>query len=139
MASLVDRMEQVPDAASVAAMRWTTERLGRSVGGSTGTNMWAALQLVGELVARGDQGSVVTLICDGGARYAGTYYDDAWVASRGWPLEPYRATLDEFALSARWSPPTALDERAEAVAPRRQNQPSHGESDSTAAETPRRG
>ena len=93
--SLVDRMDQVPDAASVAAMRWTSERLGRSVGGSTGTNMWGAMQLVGEMRSRGEQGSVVTLLCDGGARYARTYYDDDWVAARGWSLTSYRAVLDQ--------------------------------------------
>jgi len=94
--SLVDRMDQVPDAASVAAMRWTSERLGRSVGGSTGTNMWGAMQLVSEMRARGEQGSVVTLLCDGGARYVRTYYDDDWVARQGWSLTPYREMLDEL-------------------------------------------
>jgi cysteine synthase A len=102
--SLVDRMEQVPDAASVAAMRWTSERLGRSVGGSTGTNMWGALTLIGEMVAAGRRGSVVTLICDGGARYAHTYYDDDWVRARGWQLEGHRAVLEEFVASGTWSP-----------------------------------
>jgi cysteine synthase A len=101
--SLVDRMESVPDAASVAAMRWTSERLGRSVGGSTGTNMWGALTLVGEMVAAGRRGSVVTLICDGGARYAHTYYDDDWVSGRGWQLDGYRSVLDDFAASGTWS------------------------------------
>ena len=28
-------------------------------------------------------GSVVTLLCDGGERYAHTYYDDAWVREQG--------------------------------------------------------
>jgi cysteine synthase A len=35
--SLVDRMIAVPDAASIAAMRWCTHKLDRWVGGSTGT------------------------------------------------------------------------------------------------------
>jgi cysteine synthase A len=103
--SLVDRMDQVPDAASVAAMRWTSERLGRSVGGSTGTNMWGALRLVSEMVSRGEQGSVVTLLCDGGARYARTYYDDDWVGAHGWVLAPYLALLDELVQTGQWSMP----------------------------------
>jgi cysteine synthase A len=37
--SLIDRMIAVPDAASIAAMRWCTHKLDRWVGGSTGTNM----------------------------------------------------------------------------------------------------
>jgi len=94
--ALVDLMQQVPDPASIAAMRWTSARLGRSVGGSTGTNMWGALTLVSEMVRAGVQGSVVTLICDGGARYAHTYYDDDWVAARGWDLAPHTRALEEF-------------------------------------------
>ncbi|MGI8458526.1 MAG: PLP-dependent cysteine synthase family protein [Propionibacteriaceae bacterium] len=101
--SLVDRMIQVPDAASVAAMRWTTARLGRSGGGSTGTNMWGALHLVGEMITGGRQGSVVTLLCDDGARYARSYYDDAWVAAQGWDLTPCLATLDRFVATGTWS------------------------------------
>ena len=70
--SLVDRMIAVPDAASIAAMRWCTDKLDRWVGGSTGTNMWGALQLVAEMKAEGTRGSVVTLLCDDGRRYART-------------------------------------------------------------------
>jgi cysteine synthase A len=93
---IVDRMIQVPDAASIATMRLVRERTGRSVGGSTGTNVWGALLLVAEMLSRGEQGSVVTLICDSGDRYAGTYYDDAWVRSQGFELEPYTAALETF-------------------------------------------
>ena len=93
---VVDRMIQVPDAASLATMRLVTERTGRSVGGSTGTNVWGALQLIAEMRARGEHGSVVTLICDGGDRYAGTYYDDAWVAAQGLDLVPRRLALEAF-------------------------------------------
>ena len=81
-------MIRVPDAASIATMRLVSERTGRSVGGSTGTNVWGAFQLVAEMLARGERGSIVTLICDGGERYAGTYYSDAWVADQGLDLAP---------------------------------------------------
>src|SRR5215217_4990013 len=93
---IVDRMIQVPDAASIATMRLVRERTGRSVGGSTGTNVWGACRLVAEMLARGEQGSVVTLICDGGDRYAGTYYDDAWVADQGLELAPYTTAVEMF-------------------------------------------
>jgi cysteine synthase A len=69
---------------------------GRSGGGSTGTNVWGALQLVAEMRERDEQGSVVTLICDGGDRYAGTYYNDAWVAGQGLDLAPYTQAVEEF-------------------------------------------
>lgn len=94
--SVVDRMITVPDAASIAAMRWCTDRLDRWAGGSTGTNMWGALQLVAELKAAGQRGSVVTLLCDDGRRYAETYYDDDWVAAQGWDLGPATAALEAF-------------------------------------------
>lgn len=94
--SVVDRMERVPDAASIAAMRWTSQVLGRPVGGSTGTGVWGAFTLVAEMLARGEQGSVVGLLCDGGERYAHTYYDDAWVAQAGIDLEPPTRAIAAF-------------------------------------------
>jgi cysteine synthase len=94
--SVVDLMIQVPDAASIATMRLVRERTRRSVGGSTGTNVWGALLLVAQMLAEGQRGSVVTLICDGGERYAGTYYDDAWVAGQGMELGPYEDALETF-------------------------------------------
>ena len=76
---VIDRMVSVPDACSVAAMRGVQEYLGRRVGPSTGTNLWAAFALVDEMARAGRTGSIVTLLCDGGERYTGTYYDDDWV------------------------------------------------------------
>ncbi|MEV7397575.1 PLP-dependent cysteine synthase family protein [Aeromicrobium sp. NPDC092404] len=93
---VIDDMVRVPDAASIAAMRWVSAILGRRVGGSTGTNVWASLQQIGEMRAAGEAGSVVTLLCDGGERYAHTYYDDAWLESKGLDIVPYAAALDEF-------------------------------------------
>jgi cysteine synthase A len=93
---VIDDMVCVPDAASIAAMRWVSGILGRRVGGSTGTNVWASLQLIGEMRAEGESGSVVTLLCDGGERYAHTYYDDSWLATKGLDIAPYAAALHEF-------------------------------------------
>ncbi|GAA2758684.1 PLP-dependent cysteine synthase family protein [Actinopolymorpha rutila] len=94
--SVVDTMLRVPDAASVAAMRHLLGVTGQRAGGSTGTNLWGALTLVGRMRAAGERGSVVTLICDGGDRYAHTYYDDAWVAAQGLDLAPYARRLAAF-------------------------------------------
>jgi cysteine synthase A len=93
---IVDRMIQVPDAASIATMRLVSARTGRSVGGSTGTNVWGAFLLVAEMLSRGEQGGVVTLICDGGDRYSDTYYSDAWVGAQGLELAPYTEALETF-------------------------------------------
>jgi len=94
--TVIDAMMTVPDAASIAAMRWCTELTGRRVGGSTGTALWGAVHLICDMYARGESGSVVTLLCDGGERYEGSYYDDGWVAAAGLDLEPYAAGLDSF-------------------------------------------
>ncbi|MFI0447257.1 PLP-dependent cysteine synthase family protein [Actinomadura sp. 6N118] len=94
--TVIDRMVQVPDAASIAAMRWTSEVTGRSVGGSTGTNMWGVAGLIAEMLARGERGSVVTLICDGAERYTHTYGSDAWLAEKGLVVGPYLESLRAF-------------------------------------------
>ncbi|WP_267347175.1 PLP-dependent cysteine synthase family protein [Sphingomonas sp. GM_Shp_2] len=82
MPSVIDRMVAVDDAASIGAMRALSDRLGRRVGGSTGTNLWACATLIEEMVQAGEGGSLVTLLCDGGDRYAASYYDDEWLHVR---------------------------------------------------------
>ncbi len=94
--TVIDRMIQVPDADSIAAMRWVREVTGRDVGGSTGTNVAAAVQLIREMRENGERGSVVTLICDGGERYRCTYGDDGWLAERGIDIEPSLGELRAF-------------------------------------------
>ncbi len=93
---VIDDMVHVPDAASIAAMRWVSTILGRPVGGSTGTNVWASLQLIGQMREAGDEGSVVTLLCDGGERYAHTYFDESWLEAKGLDITPYADALAEF-------------------------------------------
>ncbi|MCU1605181.1 MAG: Cysteine synthase [Modestobacter sp.] len=104
--TIVDRMVCVPDAGSLAAMRHLATVTGRRAGGSTGTSLWGAFGLVAEMVAAGRSGSVVTLLCDGGERYAHTYYDDGWVAAQGLDLAPYTATLEHFQRTGEWRPPS---------------------------------
>src|ERR687887_1917762 len=99
---VIDRMIPVPDAASLATIHTVERILGRRVGGSTGTNLWGAFQIVAELKARDCSGSMVTLLCDGGERYAHTYYDQAWLAKHELNLEPYHAVLDEFLATGVW-------------------------------------
>ncbi|UZF43966.1 PLP-dependent cysteine synthase family protein [Rhodococcus rhodochrous] len=99
---VVDRMVRVPDAASIAAMRHASTALGRRVGGSTGTNLWGAFGLIAEMLEEGREGSVVTLLCDGGERYADTYFSDEWVAAEGMDLTGPLEVLEKFATSGRW-------------------------------------
>lgn len=103
--AVVDRMVRVPDAASLAAMRAASALLGRRVGGSTGTNLWGAFGLIAGMRARGETGSVVTLLCDSGERYAHTYFSDDWVRGQGLDLAPYRTTVDRFLTTGAWHEP----------------------------------
>lgn len=80
---LVDLVIPVADTASVAAARRVRTVTGLPVGASTGTAVHAALTLVERMAARGETGTVVTLIGDAHPRHLATYHDDAWAASRG--------------------------------------------------------
>jgi len=86
--TVIDAMCKVPDALSLAAMHYLAGRLGRRVGGSSGTNLIGALLLARRMVAAGQSGSVVAILCDGGERYATTYYEQSWLDSQGFALAP---------------------------------------------------
>jgi len=98
--SVIDRMIQVPDAASVASIHWLERVMHRKCGGSTGTNLYGALGLAEEMISNGQAGSIVTLICDPGDRYLGTYYDQGWIDEQGFDLSPYLDALNAFAASS---------------------------------------
>jgi cysteine synthase A len=93
---VVDRMIAVPDAASIAMARAVSEALGRSVGPSTGTNLWGALRIAREMHLADESGSIVTLLCDSGDRYANTYFNDVWLAEQHIDLRPYDLVLQRL-------------------------------------------
>jgi cysteine synthase A len=84
---VIDAMVKVPDALSLAAMHYLAQRLGRRVGGSSGTNLIGALIAAKGMVDAGESGSIVAILCDGGERYATTYYDPAWLKEQGYELD----------------------------------------------------
>jgi cysteine synthase A len=94
--SVVDRMMRIPDAASIATIWWLEGVLGRKCGGSTGTNVYGALRIVSEQARAGRRGSIVTMICDSGERYLGSYYDTGWLEAEGLDIAPYVAKLEKF-------------------------------------------
>jgi cysteine synthase A len=100
--SIVDKMIRVPDEGSLAAMRLGSGVLGRRVGGSTGTNLWGAFGLIAGMLARGERGSVVTLLCDGGERYAHSYYSDAWLTDQHLELGHHLSTVQHFLHTGEW-------------------------------------
>src|SRR5690606_19587395 len=98
---VVDEVVEVADAQSVAAAWLLEELLGRRYGGSSGTNFAACLLLAARMHQRGERGSIVTLLCDRGERYADTLFDRSWLAARGIDPRPQlaamRATIEQRA------------------------------------------
>ena len=86
---LIDRMIQIPDSASIAALQYLESLTGRRFGGSTGTNFFGVYQLALELEAEQKPASIVSLICDDGLRYADTYYNPKWLKQRALAPEQY--------------------------------------------------
>lgn len=93
---VIDRMLQVPDVASIASIYWLEKLIGRRAGASTGTNLWGALQVAEEMMENGQQGSIVTLMCDSGQRYLDTYYDEAWVKQHIGDTKPNLDYLNQW-------------------------------------------
>ena len=93
---VIDRMLKVPDAASIATIRWLEGVLGRKCGGSTGTNLYGTLTLAAKIAEAGESGSLVSMICDPGERYLHSYYSDDWIAQQGLDLDPYLEQLQTF-------------------------------------------
>lgn len=100
---LIDTVIRVPDAASIAAIHMLRRRTMHWAGGSTGTNLVAAFQIIAGMLRRGETGSVVTLLCDSGSRYAGTYYNDDWLADQGIDLAPEARRIEQFLETGRWA------------------------------------
>jgi cysteine synthase len=99
---VVDRMIAVRDAASIAVIREVEPLLGRRVGASTGTNLFGSLSIACEMRTTGERGSIVTLLCDGGERYADTYYSDDWLAAQGIDLVPHRTHVAAALRTGVW-------------------------------------
>ena len=93
MPDVVDEMMQVPDLASVAAMLWLEQQTGRKAGPSTGTNLWGVMSVAQQMQTQGIQGSIVTLLCDGGDRYLETYHEPEWVSKHLGDPAPYQQKI----------------------------------------------
>lgn len=96
MPDLIDRMISVNDCQSIAAMHEVSRVLGRKCGASTGTNIWACLQLASEMQQAGEAGSIVTILCDDGERYAATLFNKEWLKERSIDIAHYVDEIREF-------------------------------------------
>lgn len=103
MPGVIDHMIRVPDAASIAAMHVLSDRLFRRVGGSTGTNFFGLLWVAANMLREGREGSLVTLVCDSGDRYAQTYYNPEWLAANDLDIAPWRHMIETFLDTGEWA------------------------------------
>jgi cysteine synthase A len=99
---VVDHVIEVPDAASIAAAWLLGDLLGRRYGGSSGTNLVACLQLAAAMRARRQRGSIVTLLCDRGERYAETLFDPTWLTTHGIRQASWDVALRQCLADAQW-------------------------------------
>ena len=102
---VVDAVAEVDDAASIAAALQLEDALGTRYGGSSGTNFVACLQLATQMRARGERGSIVTLLCDRGKRYQQTLFDPAWRNAHGLDITPWQAALHTALATGTLTPP----------------------------------
>ena len=103
---VVDYVLDVPDTASIAAAWLLEERFGRRYGGSSGTNLVACLQLAATMRAHNQRGSIVSLLCDRGERYAQTLFDPLWLEARGIDLAAWDTALRASLQDGLWHAPT---------------------------------
>jgi cysteine synthase A len=79
----VDFAFQVPDAETVTAVFDLVQYEGLFLGGSSGINVAGAVRLAREL---GPGHTIVTVLCDSGARYASKLFNPAFLRSKGLPV-----------------------------------------------------
>lgn len=93
---VVDHMIKVPDAASIATAIFLEQILNRKVGGSTGTNVFAVLQLLSQIASSESPVTILSMICDSGERYTDTYYNPCWLKQKGIDIRPFVSHLEYF-------------------------------------------
>jgi len=76
----IDDAVQVDDPTCVRTVYQLLHRDGLFLGGSSGINVAAAVALAKQM---GPGHTIVTVLCDGGARYQSRLFNEAWLASKG--------------------------------------------------------
>lgn len=100
--SVIDKVIQVPNVASYAAIHFLEQVLGRKCGGSTGTNLFGICELAHAMHQSGKKGSIVSLICDDGSRYLNSYYDKEWLLEKGLDIKPWLQRYETFFNTGAW-------------------------------------
>src|SRR5436305_11234496 len=95
---VVDEWIRVSDRDSFLTARRLAREEGILAGGSSGTSVWAALEVAKRL---GSDATVLTLLPDSGRNYLSKFYDDNWMLDHGF-LEPRtKAPTVEVVLRAK--------------------------------------
>ena len=55
------------------------------------------------MATAGETGSLVTLICNSGERYANTYYSDDWLREKDLDPSPFEPAIEAFLAGGNWS------------------------------------
>ncbi len=76
----VDDAIQIDDTEAVRVIYQLLRKEGLFMGGSVGINVAAAVALAKQM---GPGHTIVTVLCDGGARYQSRLFDRQWLASKG--------------------------------------------------------
>jgi cystathionine beta-synthase len=95
--SVVDRWVRVSDADSFRLARAVTRQEGILVGGSSGTALFAALEVAGEL---DESKTIVVIFPDTGRNYLSKLYSDSWLLQYGMLERPEVVRVEEV-LSAK--------------------------------------
>lgn len=93
----VDHAYRVEDAEFLPLLFDLVQTEGLSLGGSAGVNIAGAIALAKTL---GPGKTIVTLLCDSGARYAGKLFNPEFLRARGLPVPPWTDTDASADLSA---------------------------------------
>ena len=76
----IDDAIQIPDQECIEVVYQLLRQDGLFMGGSVGINVAAAVRLAKQM---GPGNTIVTILCDGGARYQSRLFDRAWLATKG--------------------------------------------------------
>ncbi len=82
----IDDALRIPDAEALEAIFTLLIEEGISVGGSSGINVAAAIRLAREM---GPGHTIVTILCDGGARYQSKLFNPEFLRAKNLPVPPW--------------------------------------------------
>jgi cysteine synthase A len=82
----IDVAYQIPDEEALPVLYDLAENEGLLLGGSSGINVAGAIRLAREL---GPGKTIVTVLCDSGARYASKLFNPAFLREKNLPIPPW--------------------------------------------------